>query len=272
MDGTPVVYNPLYKNEELDINGAIKTISMQTHGYHFEMNLDHINSDMENGCLMMLMISTLPRIWVHVNCSLKIMNPYFICENKIQKQSIQYKAQRNWCKGHMLYINTYCFSLMKTNKVQIVFDYHIAYHIEPYLTSLLKYKSKIILVKIVQQECIYAKHSTHHEQSMKHWEIVKEPCGSANWTLITTQSDTHELNCSESQFQCSDGSCILQSYYCDRTIDCLDKSDERSCPCNRKGRLISVISMLRYIPNIVTTCLNMCYKFTYIHVWGQTYY
>ncbi|CAK8686586.1 unnamed protein product [Clavelina lepadiformis] len=38
-----------------------------------------------------------------------------------------------------------------------------------------------------------------------------------------------QQGCSESNFECSDGSCILREAYCDGVIDCDDGSDERRC-------------------------------------------
>ena len=42
--------------------------------------------------------------------------------------------------------------------------------------------------------------------------------------IVSTQSP-----CSESQFRCNTGKCIPQTYYCDKTDDCADRSDETNC-------------------------------------------
>lgn len=39
----------------------------------------------------------------------------------------------------------------------------------------------------------------------------------------------HE-KCSSSEFQCENGQCISSSLHCDGNRDCLDHSDEESCP------------------------------------------
>lgn len=37
------------------------------------------------------------------------------------------------------------------------------------------------------------------------------------------------VNCTEGQFKCNDGRCIIFSYKCDNETDCADGSDEENC-------------------------------------------
>ena len=37
------------------------------------------------------------------------------------------------------------------------------------------------------------------------------------------------MNCTEGQFKCNDGRCIIFSYKCDNETDCVDGSDEENC-------------------------------------------
>lgn len=37
------------------------------------------------------------------------------------------------------------------------------------------------------------------------------------------------MNCTEGQFKCNDGRCIIFSYKCDNETDCADGSDEENC-------------------------------------------
>ena len=48
-----------------------------------------------------------------------------------------------------------------------------------------------------------------------------------------THPITKTRTCASSEFQCEDGSCILQARRCDGDQDCSDNSDEMNCPTCR---------------------------------------
>lgn len=51
----------------------------------------------------------------------------------------------------------------------------------------------------------------------------------ATYIMCQAKPLVHEEACKLPQRQCRDGSCVLQTRFCDKTVDCADRSDEDSC-------------------------------------------
>ena len=72
---------------------------------------------------------------------------------------------------------------------------------------------------------------------------------------VLCQKDVYPTNhkCGQNQFQCSDGTCILNHHACDGTLDCADGTDEKNCTCG-ENRFVcsdsSCISSSKYCDGI----------------------
>ena len=63
---------------------------------------------------------------------------------------------------------------------------------------------------------------------------------------VLCQKDVYTTNhkCGQNQFQCSDGTCILNHHACDGTLDCADGTDEKNCTCGENRFVCSASSCI----------------------------
>ena len=75
-------------------------------------------------------------------------------------------------------------------------------------------------------------------------------------------------SCTEDQFRCNDGRCIISSYKCDSENDCVDGSDEKNCPTGKEWVLdFRSFNIQYYLKNVASDKLPSRHLLVQIKQW-----
>ena len=93
-------------------------------------------------------------------------------------------------------------------------------------------------------------HLRYKTQGFFYDETKKEyPIGRRQWLLDDRKCDLNDdltwltlTSCSQSEYTCTDGTCIPLEYRCDLKADCIDRSDEEDC------RKVTIWKIIKYQP------------------------
>ena len=190
--------------------------------------------------------------WYHVSCTLYIKHLYVICEKpreqNVSKLFLRPRAKLECDKSKVLIYNPdkigdyncyrfaqHCNSLNHSRPIDLSINdknEDTVPQLNPYLshwamglTNTMLYNSihgQLCLTRLCKQ-CPYVKYAD--------W-IANNNCStqSTAYRLCVSKPVIHTRDqCSETQFQCKDGTCILNQYECDDIPDCIDRSDELLC-------------------------------------------
>ena len=183
--------------------------------------------------------------WFLVDCDLILKFPLLICERDIdisqhvgirkivrsQKECLAYEVLLNDVCLHTVYtksLNIDC--LEPLHKDDNLKNYYFTESFESFLTKITSGQTNQIGYCTEDSEtyCFNKKCFGCADQDIQPWTIGLM-CDDFLFHICRRKEKTIVLTCLPSQFQCNDGTCILNQYYCDGIVDCLDKSDEHHC-------------------------------------------
>ena len=183
--------------------------------------------------------------WFLVDCYEKLKFPLIICERDIeikqhvdirkivrrQKECLAYEVLFNGVCLHTVYaksLNTDCLEPMHNDTNWQI--YYFTESLESFLTKITSGQTNQIgyHANDTEKSCFNKKCFECADQDFQQWTIGIL-CDDFLFHICRRKEKQIVLNCLPSQFQCNDGTCILNQYLCDGIGDCLDTSDEHNC-------------------------------------------
>ena len=202
-----------------------------------------INDTSKNNCVVLILLSKQLFI-TNIECTKSILEHY-VC--KYTKTSVHDFHLQHICPLNMYLVKDKCISLMHSNTTNMDLK-PMCIHQNCDVPSLGAYARAVcllmepfysFLIDIFKSKCVIYKQTSTHQQR---GELIQ----------------TNALNltfCGPGQYQCMDGSCILESYVCDGYIDCKGAvTDETDCVlCYHNKEPLHDVDFCR-------TCWTLCRK------------
>ena len=218
---------------------------------HSIKEIDLYSSAADGPCTICTTNAFLNYEWLSVNCSRKFERVIFMCESKDIETPFEMNDLRDMshCNRHEILVDKYCvhisdqdMKLEHVRKPQVL----VGLYSQEIITSILNHSNYLtawtkkhvndmkpgtssIYVKLFgdNKNCFYTDDLFFAEEKI--WVI--EPCvlESSTVLFITPVNLIVDLRCTDTQFWCFDGTCILMQNVCDGQTDCPDASDEVMC-------------------------------------------
>ena len=193
--------------------------------------------------------------WVPMNCTHIIERAGFICEHplddKLASKRKRYLPRNLYrCPNAMVLLDQLCISLTKKRTQEnIQRRYAIPKHILENSNNLKKYLTAWTLRHINSQTSVHSNITIYYGARMvngcrclssqslffretMHWYAATCSCYDEHISYmlnIIPSRSTITIQCDQLEYQCKDGTCILNIYVCDSYSDCPDDSDEIHC-------------------------------------------
>ncbi len=194
-------------------------------------------------------------MWVTVPCTIQLNLGLVICEydNKNSIPAFPLVRSTRECSAlDHFFIDGFCYSIYKSQVWEPKYlpcgfcplcDERLATiqafeTMAPYIGHIIGSQPKRVLLQLNQTTTVMVR-SDHHDRLysdvMLSILVMSEHPGDYNRSTeygIVCEKDTVTVaadTCLSGQFQCNDGTCILDVYACDGSFDCPDDSDEVNC-------------------------------------------
>ena len=195
-------------------------------------------------CYAMVVTAVTSPLWAPLWCHEFIEKSSFICEQKFGSNhpttlSIHNKTNGAKCRQKTILIGTQCWSISGrfadgSSMMLIASEMlagHTLHYISTYLSAWTYGNEDRQVVHLDTINCLEANFLPG--QRLMNW--IRKHCVDTSQrpkhNLVPTQIvsfSTHSCDVN-TQFMCTDGICILNTYVCDGNPDCLDNSDELEC-------------------------------------------
>ena len=189
--------------------------------------------------------------WLPVNCTHTFNKSAFICEHNLRSSIISRNSNHFWkmvnkCQILEVSIKELCVSLIGTefrNNSKLIHIPESVSDLKPYITAWTRQhiNSQTSIVSSIYilygvygaqtHNCSCFKTQSLFYREKKEWYAASCSCSDERIKYVLTIIPARNLvnNCSQTDYKCDDGTCILNIYVCDSNIECPDGSDERRC-------------------------------------------